>query len=201
MTKSNFQGIILSNIIKQKRVWFSSKNCKKYPLYFGTRFRPQIQPWLRWGYLYPPYLLLSKHNSSHSTLFYLCVILHLSFHTCFHSFVPYSSIPHTLLSIYYVLGTILDNGSTRVNKKQSMPLGTLLSSQVQSESESHSVIFNSFWPHGLYSPWNSTGQNTGVGSLSCLQGIFPTKRLNPGLPYCRQILYQLSHQGSPRILE
>ena len=53
----------------------------------------------------------------------------------------------------------------------------------------------------LYSPWNSPGQNTGVGSLSLLQGIFPTQGLSPGLPHCRQILYQLSHQGSPRILE
>ena len=53
----------------------------------------------------------------------------------------------------------------------------------------------------IYSSWNSPGQNTGVGSLSLLQGIFPTQGLNPGLPHCRQILYQLSHKGSPRILE
>ena len=38
-------------------------------------------------------------------------------------------------------------------------------------------------------------------SHSLLQGIFPTQGLNPGLPHCRQILYQLSHKGSPRILE
>ena len=44
---------------------------------------------------------------------------------------------------------------------------------------------------------NSPGQNTGVGSLSLLQGIFPTQGSNPGLPHCRRILYQLSHQGSP----
>ena len=50
-------------------------------------------------------------------------------------------------------------------------------------------------------PWNSPGQNTGVGSLSLLQGIFPTQGLNLGLPHCRQILYQLSHKGSPRTLE
>ena len=56
-------------------------------------------------------------------------------------------------------------------------------------------------PHGLCSPWNSPGQNTGVGSLSLLQGIFPTKGLNPGLPHFGWILYQLSHQASPRILE
>ena len=49
----------------------------------------------------------------------------------------------------------------------------------------------------LYSPWNSPGQNTGVASLSLLQGIFPTQGPNPGLPHCRQILYHLSHQGSP----
>ena len=68
------------------------------------------------------------------------------------------------------------------------------------ESESHSVLSDSLQPHGLYSPWNFSGQNTGVGSLSLLQGIFAT-RLNPGLPHCRQILYQLSHKGSPRFLE
>ena len=44
-------------------------------------------------------------------------------------------------------------------------------------------------------------KNAGVGSLSLLQGIFPTQGSNPGLPHCRQILYQMSHKGSPRILE
>ena len=52
-----------------------------------------------------------------------------------------------------------------------------------------------------YSPWNSPGQSTWVGSLSLLQRIFPTQGLNPGLPHCRRILSQLSHKGSPRILE
>ena len=66
------------------------------------------------------------------------------------------------------------------------------------ESESrHSIVFNSLQPHGLYSPWNSPGQNTGVSSLSLLQGIFPTQGSNLGFPPCRQILYHLSHQGSP----
>ena len=50
----------------------------------------------------------------------------------------------------------------------------------ESENESHSVVSNSLGPHGLYSPWNFPGQNTGVGSLSLLQGIFPTQGLNPG---------------------
>jgi len=56
-------------------------------------------------------------------------------------------------------------------------------------------------PMDLNSPWNSPGQNIGVGSLSLPQEIFPPQGLNPGLPHCRQILYQLSHKGSPRILE
>ena len=52
-------------------------------------------------------------------------------------------------------------------------------------------------------PSESQGKpkNTGVGSLSLLQWIFPTQELNQGLPHCRWILYQLSHKGSPRILE
>ena len=63
--------------------------------------------------------------------------------------------------------------------------------------ESHSAVSDSLWPHGLYSSWNSPGHNPGVGSLSLLQGIFLPQGSNPGLPRCRQILYQLSHQGSP----
>ena len=51
------------------------------------------------------------------------------------------------------------------------------------------------------SPQNPPGQNTGVGSLSLLQDIFPTQGLNPGLPHGRWILYQLSHKGSPRTLK
>ena len=70
---------------------------------------------------------------------------------------------------------------------------------LESESESHSVVSDTLRPHGL-SPWNSPGQNTGVDCLSLLQGIFPTQGSNSGLPHCRQILYQLSHKESPRIL-
>ena len=68
-------------------------------------------------------------------------------------------------------------------------------------SESHSVMSNSLRPHGLYGPWNSPGHSTEVGNLSFLQGIFPTQGLNPDLQHSRMILYQLSHKGSPRILE
>ena len=71
----------------------------------------------------------------------------------------------------------------------------------ESVRESRAVMSEFLRPHGLYSPWNSLGQNIGVSSLSLLQGIFPTQGSKPGLPHCRQILYWLSHQGSPRIVE
>ena len=62
------------------------------------------------------------------------------------------------------------------------------------ESENLSVVSDSLLPHGLYSPWNSLGQNTGVGSLSLLQGIFPTQGSNPGLLHCRWPM-QLGHKA------
>ena len=52
-------------------------------------------------------------------------------------------------------------------------------------------------PQGLYSPWNSPGQNPGVGSFSLLQGIFPNQGLNPRLPHCRWIL-PAEPQGRPK---
>ena len=66
--------------------------------------------------------------------------------------------------------------------------------------KSCSVMSDFLQLHGLYT-WNSPGQNTGMGSLSLLQGIFSTQGSNPDLPHCRQILYQLNHKGSPRILK
>ena len=70
-------------------------------------------------------------------------------------------------------------------------------SEVKLKSLSHVWLFATPW-----TPWNSPSQNTGVGSHSLLKGIFPTQGSNPGFPHCRQIMYQLSHQGSslfPRV--
>ena len=71
--------------------------------------------------------------------------------------------------------------------------------QRKSESESCSDLSNSLQPHGLYSPWNSPGENTGVGSLSLLQGIFPTQGSHPCLLHCGWILYQLNHKRDQRL--
>ena len=62
------------------------------------------------------------------------------------------------------------------------------------------------WPHGLQPsrllcPWGFSRQEYWSGLPCLLQGIFPIQGSNPGLPHCGQILYWLSHQGSPRILE
>ena len=77
----------------------------------------------------------------------------------------------------------------------------MVSSCLLKWNESCLVVSDSLRPHGLYSPWNSLGQNTAVGNCSLLQGIFLTQGLNPGLPHCRWILYQLSNKGRPRTLE
>ena len=65
---------------------------------------------------------------------------------------------------------------------------------------------NSSWPHGLQlvrglCPWNSPGQNTGVGSRSLLQRIFPTQGSNPGLLHCRWILFTIRITGKPKNIE
>ena len=57
------------------------------------------------------------------------------------------------------------------------------------------------WTNSLLTEPPGKPKNTGVGSLSLLQGIFPTQGSNPGLPHYTQFLYHLSHQGSPKILE
>ena len=75
-------------------------------------------------------------------------------------------------------------------KKQKSPVP--LNSRPGTNWKSHSVVSSSLQPHGLYSPWNSLGQNTGESSLSLFQGIFPTQESNRGLPHCRQIFDRLS---------
>ena len=66
----------------------------------------------------------------------------------------------------------------------------LIHSQSSLESESHSFqLLSTPW---IYSPWNSPGQNTGVGSRSLLQGTFPTQGSNPGLLHCMWILWKTS---------
>ena len=73
--------------------------------------------------------------------------------------------------------------------------------RLESENVSRSVVSNSLRPNGsarLLCPGDAPGKNTAVGSYFLLQGIFPNQGWNLVLLHCRQILYQLSHQGSPR---
>ena len=72
------------------------------------------------------------------------------------------------------------------------------------QSLSHVRLFVTPWTVACQAPLSmgidSPDKKTGTGCHSLLQGIFPTQGSNPGFPHCRQILYQLSHQGSPRKL-
>ena len=91
-------------------------------------------------------------------------------------------------------GRMQSMGSQKVGHDFSLCL-----TYIQSESESCSVMSDSLQPYGLHParllcPWNSPGKNTGEGSHSLLQGIFPTQGSNLGFPHCRQILYHLSHR-------
>ena len=99
----------------------------------------------------------------------------------------------------FSMGSSQPRDQTQVSASLAARFFTTSATWETHESESHSVVSDSLRPHGLYSPWNSPGQNTAVGSLSLPQGIFPTQGLNPGLLHCKQILYQLNHQGSPHI--
>ena len=82
---------------------------------------------------------------------------------------------------------------------QNFPQFILIHTDEKSENEWKSLSRVQLFVTPMECRWNSPGQNTGVGSCSLLQGIFPTQWSNSGLPHCRQILYQLSHQGSPGV--
>ena len=125
-------------------------------------------------------------------------------HSC-HSKGFYSSVPGTsskrletfFVYILYCYTTMLDLlneashmdqwRSQKENRKQT-EIKDFPGASDSKESESGLVVSNLLQSHGLYSPWISPGQNTGVGSLSLLQGIFPIQELNRGLLHCRQIL-------------
>ena len=84
-------------------------------------------------------------------------------------------------------------------------INAMLVSACVSVCSAASVGMDSLQPYGplfsrLLSPRDSPDKNTGVGNHPLLQGIFPNQGLNPGLPHCRQILYQLNHQGMLRWL-
>ena len=61
-----------------------------------------------------------------------------------------------------------------------------------------SVVSDSLWPHGQYSPWNSPGQNTGMGSLSLLQGILPNPGIKPRSPTLQADSLPAEPQGKPK---
>ena len=108
----------------------------------------------------------------------------------------YSIVNHVMYYLYvsFLIKNYFDSGCFLViflhsNEKKCLH---------NSESESCSVVSDSLRPRGLYSLWNSLGQNTGVGSLSLFQGVFPNQGSNPGLSHCWQILLPVEPQGKPK---
>ena len=88
-----------------------------------------------------------------------------------------------------------------MSAEDNLPITLKESSECLWKVKSCSVVSDSLQPHGLQParllcPWSSPGKNTGVGSLSLLQWIFPTQESNRGFLHYRRILYQLSYQGS-----
>ena len=75
----------------------------------------------------------------------------------------------------------------------------LFSTVAMKWSESRSVVSDSLWPHGLYSPWNSLGRNTGMGGLSLLQGIFLTQWSKPRSPALQSDSLPAEPQGKPTV--
>ena len=107
----------------------------------------------------------------------------LEIHFLFHSYFP------ILYIIYIVRNWIESKTLWKWWKKMNQVFLLCHLNIIKMICESCLVVSNSLRPRGLYSPWSSPGQNSGVGSCFLSQGIFP------GLPHCRRILYQLSHQG------
>ena len=112
-----------------------------------------------------------------------------------HPIIQCSSVAHSCLTLCYPM----DCSTT------GFPVHHQLPEIAQSESEkwSHSVMSDSLWPHGLWPTtllrsWDFSSKSTGVGCHFLLQRIIPTQGLNSGLLNCRQMLYRLSHQESPR---
>ena len=91
-----------------------------------------------------------------------------------------------MLQTHFLLRTVLGGGKPGMT--DAFCLQEVPHLVDETKDESRSVISDSLQPHGLYSPWNSLSQNTGVGSFSLFQGIFPTQGSNLGLPSCSQIL-------------
>ena len=152
------------------------------------------------------YHTLSNHYSILQIVLLLAFYLSFYINTCilitawgvFFKSILYHLIHHLPLSNIFIFHFKLH---TEIYTQRHTHIPMFLMNWDTKGSGSCSVMSDSLQPHRLYSPWNSPGQNTGMDSLSLLQGTFPTQGLNPGVLHCRWILYQLSHRGSPRILE
>ena len=128
------------------------------------------------------------HGHSRKSLPVRCVLLAcFSESTMYQIILLFLEVSWKISMIYWIQVCSIQStkSSWRTEVFNSLHFVSFISRSDFRKCESLSVVSNSLWSHGLYSPWNSPGQNTTVGSLSLLQGIFPTQGLNTGLPHCR----------------
>ena len=126
------------------------------------------------------------------------------------AFCSLDSIPHPLHQELYLCSSQVEKSINSFSHRKSVssgrPWGICLQSLISVEgslslvTQASPALCNPMdgSPPGSSVHGDSPGKNTGVGCQALLQGIFPTQGSNSGLPHCRRILYQLSHQGSPR---
>ena len=103
----------------------------------------------------------------------------------------------SLWHIYFITRSLLLNP---LHKFDATPISLLSGNQqfVLCIWESCSVMSDYLWPHGLYSPWNSPGQNTGVGSLSLLPGDLPNPGIKPRSPTLQVDSLPAEPPGKPK---
>ena len=174
----------------------------------------------------PPHMCQTSLLTFPSTLFFFFCVLSLSFNIYLFISI-YLAVPHLSCSTWDLGSLLHHAGSRHVGSSSLTRDWTWANCVGSTETtrEVPAVIFEIFfcvcvwhmnvpcvclvtqscltlcdpmvWPVRLLCPWDSPGNNTGVGCHALLQGIFPPQGSNPGLQHCRWILYPLSHQGIP----
>ena len=113
----------------------------------------------------------------------------------FHLFIHREpvSLSHGVLGCTTTLNNISKKSSVQIKVEFGDTAYKVKSESVSCLVLSDSLRLHELQPARLLCPWNSPGNNTGVGRHYLLQGTFPTQEMNPSLLFCRQILYNLSH--------
>ena len=190
----------------------SHSSCLKNPMDRGARrlwFIGSINSWTQLSTPHSPGIYVYTHTNTHTNIY---THTHICIHVCVYIYTSFVFVVQSLRCVQFfatpwtaACQAPLSMEFPRQAFWSGLPFpssGDLPNPGIyQYPSSKVKVKVAQSRPTLCDRPWNSPGQNTGVGSHSLLQQIFPTQGSNPGLPHCRHTLYQPSHQGNPRILE